>query len=237
MHAIILAGGLGTRLRGILPELPKPMAPLAGRPFVEYLLRQLANQGFTDVLLCVGYRAEVIRDQLGDGAALGLRLRYSVEPEPLGTAGALRLAAPALPGERWLLLNGDSYFGISFTALATAHEGSGATVTLALHRTLRPERFGRVRVGGRGQVTSFVEKGAGKSASGLINAGVYIVERSAVELIPAGRAVSLEREVLPRLVGHGLFGAECEGPFIDIGVPEDYRRLAADPELVLGDLL
>lgn len=236
MHAIILAGGLGTRLRDTLVDLPKPMAPVGGRPFLEYLLRQLGRQGFADVLLCVAYRADAIRDHFGDGSALGLRLDYSVEDEPLGTAGALRLVAPDLPGNRWLLLNGDSYFGIAFAELAAAHERSGAGATIALRRTAQAERFGSVGIDERGLVTSFVEKAASGDGERLTNAGVYVVERSVIELIPAGRPVSLEREILPSLAGASLFGQEFDAPFVDIGLPEDYHSLAADPGAILDEL-
>lgn len=237
MHAVILAGGLGTRLRDAVPGVPKPMAPIAGRPFLEYLLYQLRGQGYRDVLLCVGHGAEAIRRHFADGAALGMRLGYSVEAEPLGTAGALRLAAQSLHSERWLTLNGDSYFGISFAALAATHDRTGAVATIALRRTLQPERYGSVTLDGDGQVTSFIEKAAGQAGSGLMNAGVYVVDRAVIEQIPAGRPVSLEREVLPGLVGRGLFGAEFDAPFVDIGVPDDYFRLLSEPAAVLGSTL
>jgi NDP-sugar pyrophosphorylase family protein len=236
LHSIILAGGLGTRLRDAVPDVPKPMAPIRGRPFLEHLLLQLRGQGYRDVVLCVGHGAEVIRGYFGDGVAFGVRLSYSVESEPLGTAGALRLAAQSLAGERWLMLNGDSCFGIPFEQLVAAHDRTGAIATIALRRTMEPERFGTVALDGDGQVTSFVEKAAGMTGSRLMNAGLYVIDRSLIELIPAGRAASLEREVLPGLVGRGLYGAEFEAPFVDIGVPDDYFKLRDEPDLVLGEL-
>lgn len=244
MHAIILAGGLGTRLREAVPDLPKPMAPVGGRPFLEYLVRQLRQQGYRDVVLCLGYRAEAIRAHFGDGAALGVRLRYSVENEPLGTAGALRLAASLLEGGRWLVLNGDSFFGISFDRLVARHEDAGATATLALRRLAEASRFGVVELDRQGRITRFAAKGAATTSDGgLVNGGAYVIERTLLEHIAPDRPVSLESEVFAGMIdagadwsGQGLQGVEFEAPFVDIGVPEDYLRLRDNPVSVLAGL-
>ena len=144
MHAIILAGGLGTRLRPALADVPKPMALVHGRPFLEYLLLQLRRAGYSQVVLCVGYRAEAIEAHFGDGHTLGMELCYSLEPEPLGTGGALKLAEGLLVGDSWLVLNGDSFFGIGLSELIDAHRASAAVATLALRREPEAGRYGSV---------------------------------------------------------------------------------------------
>ena len=224
-QAVILAGGLGTRLRAAVPDVPKVMADVGGRPFLEYLIAQLRGAGVTSAVLCVGYRGEVVEGHFGDGSAWGMQLTYSVEREPLGTAGALRLAEPLLAGERWLVMNGDSYFDISLHTLFGAHRSTPAAATLALARVADARRYGGVKCSPDGYVTAFIEKPAADTAvAGLINSGLYIIERSVFELIPADRPVSFERDVLPGLVGRGLRAAVFDGYFIDIGIPDDYAR-------------
>jgi NDP-sugar pyrophosphorylase family protein len=229
VQAIILAGGLGTRLRPLVGDVAKPMAPVAGRPFMEYLLRQLRQAGFEQVLVCAGYRAGDIEAHFGSGERFGVQLAYSVEPEPLGTAGALRLAADRLAidrrvDDRWLVLNGDSLLDISLVRLVDAHRRSGALLTMALVAVEEAGRYGRVELAEDGTVASFVEKNAVAPGPGLINGGVYVMEPSVITGITAGEVKSLERDVLPGLVGRGLHGVAHDAFFIDIGVPEDYQR-------------
>jgi NDP-sugar pyrophosphorylase family protein len=223
VQAIILAGGLGTRLRGTVDGVPKSMAPVAGRPFLEFLLLQLRRSGFAGAVVCAGYRAGQLRAEFGDGSRWGIELAYSVEPEPLGTAGAIRLARPLLRGRRWLLMNGDSFFGISLAELVAADRHARATATIALASVDDARRYGRVECAPDGVVTRFVEKSDADGA-GLVNAGIYVLGAAVLAAIPAGRPVSLEREVLPGFVGHGLHGVPFDAPFIDIGAPDDYRR-------------
>ena len=214
----------------MVTDRPKPMAPIGGRPFLHYLLVQLGRQGFRDVTLCVGHRADQIRDHFGSGEDLGLRLLYSIESEPLGTAGALKLAEPLIDVDRFLLVNGDSYLGADFSPLFDATAGGPATGVIALHRTADGERYGAVEIATDGRITSFVEKDAEPAEREvLINAGVYSFDRSVLAQIPAGVAASLERDVLPKLAVEGeLYGRELAGQFIDIGVPDDYHRLEKD---------
>jgi NDP-sugar pyrophosphorylase family protein len=226
-QALILAGGAGTRLRSVVSDRPKPMAEVGGRPFIEYLLAQVANAGIGEAILLVGYQAESFEDHLGDGERIGINVRYSREREPLGTGGAIRNAAPMLSGDRWLVLNGDSLFDISIPALIDRHVASDAVATLALARVADAARYGSVTVAPDGSVTAFVEKSQ-VTATNYINGGVYMIERPVLHQIPADRPVSFEREVLPQLVGSGLHAEPFEGYFIDIGVPDDFARAQAD---------
>jgi NDP-sugar pyrophosphorylase family protein len=229
MHAVILAGGLGTRLGNVIAGLNKPMAPVAGRPFLEYLLLQLAKNRVGGVTLCLGHRGDLIRNHFGVGRFGRMRLAYSVEDSLCGTAGALKLAEPLLPGENFLVLNGDSLFDIPLQELADFHHDRGALATLALAPVEDPGRFGTVVVDETGQVLRFTEKGQGLPG-GLINAGVYVFRREVLARIPAGRPVSLEREVFPTLIGKGLCGLAFRDYFVDMGVPEDYARIRANPQ-------
>jgi NDP-sugar pyrophosphorylase family protein len=240
LHAVILAGGLGTRLQSVVADRPKPMALVGSRPFLHYLLVALERQGFDDVVVALGHRAEQVRDHFGTGSELGLRLRYSIEEEPLGTAGALKLAEDLIDADRFLLANGDSYLGADYQPLFDDLTKTSATGVLALHHTDEAGRYGAVETVEDGRVTSFVEKGEPpkRAGSSLINAGVYAFDRSLLGRIPAGEPASLERDVLPGLAAEGaLYGRELAGPFIDIGVPHDYRRLEAGWRELFGGLV
>lgn len=229
MRVLILAGGLGTRLRPAIGATPKSMAPVAGRPFLEHLLERAARGGSRRVVLLTGYGADTIEGYFGTGQEHGLEIAYSREPEPLGTGGALRLAASRFPDERFLVMNGDSFFDIPLPSLVDAHLRSGAVVTLALAHARELGRFGGVEVGADGRVSRFVEKGE-PVRGGLVNAGIYIIERGVLDAIAPGRAVSLEREIFPALVGEGLHAVPFPGSLVDIGVPADLEALRARPE-------
>jgi len=227
--AVILAGGLGTRLRPVVESAPKALAKVGGRPFLEYLLAQLRANGFNRALICAGFMADAIERHLGDGRRWGIELEYSVESEPRGTAGALKLAAPKLAGDRWLLMNGDSLFDIPLQELVDAHARRPSLVTIGLARVADAQRYGHVTLAPDGLIAAFAEK-TDTHVPGLINSGLYIIERPLLELIPADRPVSLEREVIPGLVGRDVRGQPFDGYFIDIGVPEDYDRAQRDVE-------
>lgn len=233
MRVLILAGGLGTRLRSAIGSTPKAMAPVAGRPFLEYLLGQTARNGFGRVALLTGHGAEIIEGYFRTGQQHGLEIAYSAEPEPLGTGGALRLAASRFPDERFLVMNGDSLFDIPLLPLVDAHRRTAALVTLALARATERGRFGGVEVDAYGSVTRFVEKGE-PMAGGQVNAGIFVIERSVLESIEPGGAVSLEHEIFPSLVGRGLHAVPFEGTLVDIGVPPDLAALQARPEAVIA---
>jgi NDP-sugar pyrophosphorylase family protein len=202
----------------VLADRPKPLAPVGGRPFIVRLLEQVARAGWSQAVLCTGHMAEAVEEALGEAQA-GLPLVYSREPEPLGTGGALRLALPLLESDPVLVLNGDSWAEVDLAVLADEHRRRGAPATLALVEVADAARFGRVRLGADGAVERFEEKAAAH-LPGLINAGIYLLSRRLIEAIPAGRPVSLEREVFPSLVGRGLSGVVFPGRFIDIGTPE-----------------
>ena len=230
VEAIILAGGLGTRLRPLVSAAPKAMAEVAGRPFLEYLLGQLRAEGITSAVVCTGHMADAIASHFGDGRRWGMELRYSVEVEARGTAGALKLAERMLTGDRWLLMNGDSLFDISLQHLIDAHAASPALVTIALARVADGHRYGRVTLAPDGVIRAFAEK-SDAATPGLINSGLYVIERQLLDQIPADRPVSLEREVFPKLVGNSIRGVPFDGYFIDIGVPHDFLRAQNEGEV------
>lgn len=219
--AIILAGGLGTRLRDVVSDRPKVLAKVNERPFLQYLFDQLTESGIRQTVVCTGYLGGQIEETFGPSYR-ELRLAYSLEPQPLGTAGALRHALPLLDTEELLVLNGDSFCDFDYRGFRAFHREKGGLISLCLVEVPDVGRYGAVRLEPGGRVTEFVEKGA-LGGAGAINAGIYLLRRSVVEAIPAGRAVSLEKEVIPQLIGKGLFGFRTQGRFIDIGVPEDYR--------------
>jgi NDP-sugar pyrophosphorylase family protein len=222
--AVILAGGLGTRLRPVVADRPKGLAMINGRPFLTYLLDQLAAVGIQDAVLCTGYRGEQVHATLGDSYG-SLRLRYSQEPSPLGTGGAVRFALPLLTSASLLVVNGDSFCEVNLEAFWAWHRTRQAQATLLLTKVPDVQRYGQVRIDADGAVVSFVEKGAGKTA-GLINAGMYLVTQPVLCSIPATGAVSLERETFPAWIGHGLYGYRSVGRFLDIGTPESYALAA-----------
>jgi len=242
MQALILVGGLGTRLRPVLDaSVPKPMAAIAGRPFLAYLLGQLRRNAFEQVWLLTGHGGQNVERYFGTGDGWDLTIRYSLEPEPLGTGGALRHVLPRLSGERFLVMNGDSFLGTSLATLDRAHDRACATspsvlASLALARVDEGDRFGSVDLAPDGRVTGFREKSSASAAStsaALINAGVYVVERALIESLPPRGPVSLERDVFPPLCDGRLRGVELAGPFVDIGVPESYAAICADPSMLL----
>jgi mannose-1-phosphate guanylyltransferase len=221
---VILVGGQGTRLRPLTSTIPKPVVQLVDRPFIQYMLQWLLDHGVEDVIISCGFLADSVREVLGDGSRLGIRLRYVEEPEPRGTAGALKLAEPMLE-ERFLMLNGDVLTDIDLRAQIAQHERTGARATLALVPVDDPSAYGVVILGEEGSVREFVEKpGPGEVDSNLISAGAYVLEREILEMVPPERNVSIEREVWPRLVGDGLYGFASQSYWLDIGTPARYLQ-------------
>ena len=227
MQALVLVGGEGTRLRPLADTMPKPVLPLVDRRLLAFMVDWLDRHGVEEIVFASGFMSDTLREALGEGNAGGPRLRYLAEPAPLGTAGAIKFAAEQL-GERFLALNGDVLADLDLTALVRAHEDSGATATLGLYRVDDPAAYGLVRRGEAGEVLEFVEKPGSGEGGGEINAGTYVLERSVLGLVPAGREVSIEREVFPRLVGRGLHGLALEGYWMDIGTPERYLQATWD---------
>jgi D-glycero-alpha-D-manno-heptose 1-phosphate guanylyltransferase len=228
-RACVLAGGLGLRLRSVVGAVPKVLAPVGGRPFLDYILRQLAGHGIRRVTLCTGYRSDAVESFAGTGGRWGLKVTYSAETKPLGTAGAIAAAWRSLDDVTLLVVNGDSYFDVPLDDLWAQHEASGATATIAVRRSTNAARYGTVDIGRGGIVTAFREKGA--DPSGWINGGIYVLQRAALDGIDPDQPASLERDVFPRLAsrsdhapGRTLHAVPFAGSFIDIGVPADYRR-------------
>jgi mannose-1-phosphate guanylyltransferase len=221
---VILVGGQGTRLRPLTTTVPKPIVTLVDRPFITLMLEWLRGHGVEEVIMSCGFLATSVREALGDGSSLGMSLRFVEEPEPRGTAGALKLAEPML-AERFLMLNGDVLTDIDLTAQVAQHERSGAKATLALVPVPDPSAYGVAILEPDNAVRKFVEKpSADRIESNLISAGAYVLEREILELVAPERNVSIEREVWPRLVGDGLYGFPSDGYWLDIGTPERYLR-------------
>jgi mannose-1-phosphate guanylyltransferase len=222
MQALILAGGEGTRLRPLTTTVPKPVVPLVDRPFIAFMLGWLERHGVDDIVMSCGHMASGVRNVLGDGSAFGIRLRYVEEPRPLGTGGALKFAESLLD-ERFLMLNGDVLTDLDLSAQIAQHDRTGARATLALTPVEDPSAYGLVRTRDGGEVTEFVEKPAPDQIDTRnISAGAYVLERSVLDLLEADQPASIERDVFPRLVGHGLYGCVSEGYWLDIGTPERY---------------
>jgi mannose-1-phosphate guanylyltransferase len=224
MQAVILVGGEGTRLRPLTSTLPKPVVPLVDRPFIAFMLEWLREHGIEDVIMSCGFLARSVRDVLGDGTRFGIRLRYVEEPDPRGTAGALKYAESMLD-ERFLMLNGDVLTDIDLTAQIDQHQRTGARATLALVPVEDPTAYGLVHLAEDQSVSDFVEKPSSDQIdTNLISAGAYVLEREVLELVPTERNVSIEREVWPLLIGNGLYGYPSQSYWLDIGTPERYLK-------------
>ena len=221
--AVILAGGMGTRLAPVIGGIPKVMAPVSGRPFLTYVLDQLRRQEIRHVCLAVGYQAEMIRDYFKDGSSFGMKLSYSCEERPLGTGGAIKKAAAQL-AEEFLVLNGDSYLEIDFHELIRFHRDRGAVLTMAVTESEEADRYGRVLLDEGSKIMGFREK-EGRDRYGIINAGIYMINEHFLKAIPEDTHVSFERDVLPRGIHAGLYGLKVKSFFVDIGTPSSYAQI------------
>jgi len=218
VSAAILAGGMGTRLRGVFTDCPKVLASVDGRPFILRILDQLAEAGITNVVLCTGYLADEVRRLLGSHYR-GMALRYSPEESPLGTAGALRKALDVFSTDLVLAMNGDSFVAANLADFMRWHLGRAFSGSLLSAWVDDCARFGTVDMNAGGAVRAFREK-LGKAVPGWINAGVYLLPTCWLGELAPGEPLSLEHQVLPRWVSRGL-GAYCvRAPFLDIGTPE-----------------
>ncbi len=222
--AVVLAGGLGTRLRPVISDRPKILADVNGRPFIAYLLDQLEAQGVTTAVISTGYLADLVAETLGTVHGR-MQLLHSREDSPLGTGGGLRLALSSCAAETLLVLNGDSYVHADLEAFATWRAAASYRAALLLVEAADSSRYGTVSLAADDRIVRFEEKRA--AGPGMINAGVYLLSREVVADIPVGRSVSLEQEVFPNLIPQGLYGYPCRAPFLDIGLPETYGRAAA----------
>lgn len=219
--AVILAGGLGSRLRPVVGDRPKVLAPVAGRRFLAYLLHQLADAGFEDVVLCTGYMGDQVQDAFGSRFRK-LNLHYSLEQKPLGTAGALRQALSLILSETALVLNGDSYCQADLTEFLNWHHDKHAAASIVLTEVPDASRFGSVETDASDRIVRFGEKNS--SGSGWINAGIYAISRHLLARIPDGVVASLEWECFSEWIADGLFGYRCGGRFLDIGTPASFAE-------------
>ncbi|MCU1656873.1 MAG: GDP-mannose pyrophosphorylase [Pseudonocardiales bacterium] len=231
--AVILVGGMGTRLRPLTLSAPKPMLPTAGVPFLTHLIARIRDAGVRHIVLGTSYQADVFASYFGDGSDFGVEMEYVVEAEPLGTGGGIRNVADRLRGDTVLIFNGDVLSGVDLRALLATHDSTGADVTLYLTKVADPRAFGCVPTDADGWVTAFLEKDP-HPISDQINAGTYVFDRAVIDSIPSGRAVSVERETFPGLLRAGarIAGHVDATYWRDLGRPSDF--VAGSADLVQG---
>jgi len=218
---VILAGGLGTRMRGVLPDTAKPLAAVQGRPFLTFLLSQLERAGIGRIILCTGHRGDQVRAAIGESFD-GVPIEYSVEDQPLGTGGALRLAVQRYgDGQTWMVMNGDSLVDINLCHLYSEHQRAGLAATIAAVAVPDGRRYGTLECSADGRIVAFREKSEDPRPV-WINAGVYLLEPLFLEALPSAVPLSLEREVFPEWICRGLHVSQHHARFIDIGTPESY---------------
>ena len=223
MHAVLLVGGLGTRLQPILKATPKPLARVGDMPFLELLVLQLRSQGIRRIVMCTGHLASQIEEEFGDGQKWGVAIDYSQESQALGTAGAVKLAEGHLKqASDFLVMNGDSFLELDLRQFIRFHREHGGLVSMAVRKVPDAARYGTVHLDANHRVVGFSEK-TGATVPGIINGGVYVFNRAVLDQVPQGPA-SFEKDVFPRVLEQGVYALEQHGMFIDIGTPEDYAR-------------
>jgi mannose-1-phosphate guanylyltransferase len=236
MRAVVLVGGLGTRLRPLTLTTPKPLLPVAHRPIVEHVLANLARGGVTEAVLSLGFRPDAFVSAYPGGECAGVHLHYAVEDEPLDTAGAIRFAAmlAGYASETVVVVNGDVLTDLDIDTLVARHASTGAEATIHLTPVDDPSAFGVVPTDGDGRVLAFIEKPpAGEAPTNLVNAGTYVLEPDVLERIPADRPVSVERATFPAMVAEGrLFAVATDDYWLDAGRPDEYLR--ANLDLIAG---
>jgi NDP-sugar pyrophosphorylase family protein len=225
LEAAILAGGLGTRLRGVLDDRPKVLAPIAGRAFLDHLLEALASAGIARVVLCLGYMADKVIQHLQQNPP-PLPVEWVEEPVPMGTGGALRFARDSLHAGTVLVINGDTWLGFDLQDFAAAFVASGAEGALVYAEVPDCGRYGRLELDSSGRIKAFHEKDAGFHGAGAINGGVYLLSAPLLDRLAAGDARSLERDFLEKLPSGNLLAYRAAGLFIDIGTPESLAQAA-----------
>ena len=233
MQAILLCGGMGTRLRSVVSDRPKPMADICGKPFLQYLLEMLREKGITEVIFALGYMGEMIEEYFQDGSAFGLQIAYSYEEDPLGTGGAIRNALPKIMEEEVLVLNADTYFPMDYQGLYRFHQENDGDFSLATRAVPDISRYGAVRRDAAGRILAWNEKleDGGQPLAGEINGGIYVMKKSLIAEIPEGKQ-SLEQDCVPKWLSEGkrIFGLPFDGYFMDIGIPKDYQQFITDVE-------
>ena len=227
MQAILLAGGLGTRLRSVVSDRPKPMALIEDKPFMEYVVRQLIQYGVTEIIFAVGYKGSMVEDYFEDGSKWGIQVSYAYEEELLGTAGAIKNAGKLVTEDSFFVLNADTFYQIDCSRFTKLKEDLDLDMALVLRKVPDVSRYGQA-VLKNSRLTAFDEK-VEEAKEGTINGGFYLIKRALLDTIPEGK-VSLEHDMIPKwlLEGKKLGGMVNDGYFIDIGVPEDYYRFIDD---------
>jgi D-glycero-alpha-D-manno-heptose 1-phosphate guanylyltransferase len=227
---IILAGGKGTRLRSVVSDVPKPMAPVGARPFLHWLIQSLVRKGATRVIVSAGYMHEAITAYVATHD-FGVKVQTIVEQEPLGTGGAVKRVMDVHALESAMVVNGDTYFDADLSAICRAAMRDDVDVILAARRVADTSRYGRLSVNDQGRVVEFLSKG--DSGPGLINGGTSFIHRRAFRAAPNNQAFSLESDLLQRHVADLVITAiECPGYFLDIGIPDDYARACLEIPLL-----
>ena len=227
MQAVLLAGGLGTRLKSVVSDRPKPMALIEGKPFMEYVIHELSRHGITEIIFAVGYKDSMVEEYFGDGRKFGVTVSYAYEEELLGTAGAIKNAGKFITEEYFYVLNADTFYQIDYGRLLRIQQEKALDMALVLRQVPDVSRYGKA-VLTDGLLTAFNEK-TEEPGPGTINGGIYLLSRKLLEEIPAGK-VSLENEMIPRWLSEGrrLGGFVNNGYFIDIGIPEAYFQFQED---------
>ena len=231
MKAVIMAGGEGTRLKAVTGDMPKPMVPLLGRPMLEHIINLLKKHGFTDICAALRYRAGDIESYFGDGSRFGVRIRYRVEHEALGTAGGVKNCAGFYGDDDFLVISGDAACDMDLSLLMESHRRSGAAVTIALCRSSEPLSYGLVVTDAEGWIRCFIEKPQwSRVVTDLVNTGIYIISPRVMELVPGGVSFDFAKELFPLLLERGekLLGVALDGYWCDVGSPLSYYRCCAD---------
>ena len=235
MEAILLCGGLGTRLRSVVSDRPKPMADIAGKPFLHYLVKMLSESGVKHLIFALGYMGEQIEAYFQSGEEYGLSISYSYEDSPLGTGGAIRNALSKVSGENVLVLNADTYFHTDYESLLREQLKNKAAMTIASRKIEDISRYGAILKDESGRILRWNEKMSSDQAEapcpGEINGGIYVMQKSLIEKIPEGKQ-SLENDCIPAWLEDGLYlqAIPSDGYFMDIGIPEDYAQFKEDVE-------
>ena len=235
MEAILLCGGLGTRLRSVVSDRPKPMADIAGKPFLHYLVKMLSESGVRHLIFALGYMGEQIEAYFQSGEEYGLSISYSYEDSPLGTGGAIRNALSYVSGENVLVLNADTYFHTDYESLLREQLKNKAAMTIASRKIEDISRYGAILKDESGRILRWNEKMSSDRAEapcpGEINGGIYVMQKSLIEKIPEGKQ-SLENDCIPAWLEDGLYlqAVPSDGYFMDIGIPEDYAQFKEDVE-------
>lgn len=223
MKTIILAGGMGTRLKDVVSDVPKPMAPVGGKPFLEYVISMLAAQDLRDIILSIGYRKDAIRSHFEDGAKWRVNIVYSEEETPLGTGGSVREALKIAGESHSLILNGDTFNQVDFGDMEKYHLSKKRLATIGLTGSDDTDRYGLVKINDTFDILEFCEKG--DRHGGYINCGVYIMDKAVLDHMPPSGRFSLENDLFPGLIPHGMSGFISGGFFVDIGIPPTYHYI------------